>query len=67
MTALTARRRHPLAGVVVLLLGLALIGSLYAAFAPSSEARVPATTVDDPVAEGKALIAIGCSSCHGLG
>jgi ubiquinol-cytochrome c reductase cytochrome c subunit len=67
MTALTARRRHPLAGVVVLLLGLALMGSLYAAFAPSSEARVPATTVDDPVAEGKALFAIGCSSCHGLG
>jgi ubiquinol-cytochrome c reductase cytochrome c subunit len=67
MTALTARRRHPLAGVVVLLLGLVLMGTLYAAFAPPSEARVPTVAQPDLVAEGRDLFTIGCSSCHGLG
>jgi ubiquinol-cytochrome c reductase cytochrome c subunit len=65
MTALAARRRHPLAGVVVLLLGLVLVGGLYAALAPESQAGVQ-TASSTQVEEGKDLFAIGCSSCHGL-
>jgi ubiquinol-cytochrome c reductase cytochrome c subunit len=35
---LSRRRRGPLTGVVLLLLGLAISGGLYAAFSPSSSA-----------------------------
>ncbi|MGW0901619.1 cystathionine beta-lyase, partial [Streptomyces goshikiensis] len=35
MKKLSARRRHPLAAVVVLLFALAVTGGLYAAFAPA--------------------------------
>lgn len=65
MTALAARRRHPLAGVIVLLFGLLLVGGLYAAFAPTSQAGVQ-TAASTQVEEGEALFTIGCSSCHGL-
>ncbi|MCW2770351.1 MAG: cytochrome, partial [Aeromicrobium sp.] len=34
MRKLSTRRRHPLAGFVVLLLGLVVAGGLYSAFAP---------------------------------
>ena len=41
MTALAARRRHPAALVVLLVLGLFLVGGLYAAFAPKASAVAP--------------------------
>src|SRR4028119_646568 len=34
MRSLSTRRRHPLAGVLVLLLGLLTVGALYSALAP---------------------------------
>jgi len=40
---LSARRRHPLAALVVLLLALACTGGLYAVFAPAGKAQADDT------------------------
>jgi ubiquinol-cytochrome c reductase cytochrome c subunit len=66
VSAISARRRHPLAAVVVLLFTLVVIGSAYAAFAPESSAQARSST-STQVEEGRKLFAIGCASCHGLG
>jgi ubiquinol-cytochrome c reductase cytochrome c subunit len=65
MTALLARRRHPLAAVLVLAIGLFLVGGLYAAFAPSTKAQESSAS-STQIEEGKELFTIGCSSCHGV-
>ena len=67
MKKLSARRRHPLAAVVVLLLALAATGGLYAAFAPASKAQADTTAQSLAIDEGKKLYAVGCASCHGTG
>ncbi|MEU6661475.1 c-type cytochrome [Streptomyces sp. NPDC046821] len=67
MKKLSARRRHPLAAVVVLLLALAVTGGLYAAFAPASKAQADETAQSLAIDEGKKLYAVGCASCHGTG
>jgi ubiquinol-cytochrome c reductase cytochrome c subunit len=64
---LSARRRHPLAAVVVLLLALAATGGLYAAFAPASKAQADDTAQSLAIDEGKKLYSVGCASCHGTG
>jgi ubiquinol-cytochrome c reductase cytochrome c subunit len=64
---LSARRRHPLAAVVVLLLALAATGGLYAAFAPAGEAQAEETAQSLAIEEGKKLYTVGCASCHGTG
>jgi ubiquinol-cytochrome c reductase cytochrome c subunit len=64
---LSARRRHPLAAVVVLLLALAATGGLYATFAPASKAQADETAQSLTIEEGKKLYAVGCASCHGTG
>jgi ubiquinol-cytochrome c reductase cytochrome c subunit len=66
VSAISARRRHPLAPIAVLLVALLTLGVVYAAFAPESSAGVRAAT-STQVEEGKKLFAIGCASCHGLG
>jgi ubiquinol-cytochrome c reductase cytochrome c subunit len=64
---LSARRRHPLAAVVVLLLALAATGGLYAVFAPASKAQADETAQSLAIEEGKKLYSVGCASCHGTG
>jgi ubiquinol-cytochrome c reductase cytochrome c subunit len=64
---LSARRRHPLAAVVVLLLALACTGGLYAAFAPADKAQADETAQSLAIKEGKKLYTVGCASCHGTG
>jgi ubiquinol-cytochrome c reductase cytochrome c subunit len=64
---LSARRRHPLAAVVVLLLALACSGGLYAVFAPGSKAQADETAQSLTIEEGKKLYSVGCASCHGTG
>ena len=59
------RRRHPLAGMLVLLLGLVAIGALYAALAPRTVQADDLADDADLVAEGRELFLIGCASCHG--
>ncbi|MFE6284110.1 c-type cytochrome [Streptomyces sp. NPDC057877] len=67
MKKLSARRRHPLAAVVVLLLALAATGGLYTAFAPAGKAQADETAQSLTIEEGKKLYAVGCASCHGTG
>lgn len=67
MKKLSARRRHPLAALVVLLLALACTGGLYAAFAPADKAQADETAQSLTIEEGKKLYSVGCASCHGTG
>ncbi|PWI18868.1 cystathionine beta-lyase [Streptomyces sp. Act143] len=67
MKKLSARRRHPLAALVVLLLALAATGGLYATFAPADKAQADETAQSLTIEEGKKLYAVGCASCHGTG
>ncbi|MET7702043.1 MULTISPECIES: cytochrome bc1 complex diheme cytochrome c subunit [unclassified Streptomyces] len=67
MKKLSARRRHPLAAVVVLLLALACTGGLYAAFAPASKAQADDTAQSLAIDEGKKIYSVGCATCHGTG
>jgi len=60
---LSAKRRSPMAGLLVVLLGLLLTGGAYALLSPASAETEEASqsTVD----QGRALFLVGCSSCHG--
>src|SRR4051794_18739377 len=61
---LAARRRHPLMGVALVLLGLLATGLVYAAVAPH---RADAATASaDDIAAGRKLFLANCSTCHGL-
>ena len=59
---LSRHRRGPLAGLLVLLLGLLLTGGLYAAFSP---AQAQADDNAAQVKQGRELFLVGCSFCHG--
>ena len=48
---------------MVLLLGLLMTGSLYAAFAPAQASQAESDTAQ--VAKGRELFLVGCSFCHG--
>ncbi|CAM3086838.1 MULTISPECIES: cytochrome bc1 complex diheme cytochrome c subunit [Dermacoccus] len=63
MSTLAARRRHPAALFVVLLLALVVTGGLYAAFAPKTAKAAGASAED--VKAGKQLFLSNCSTCHG--
>ncbi|HEY5820555.1 MAG TPA: cytochrome c [Propionibacteriaceae bacterium] len=65
MRFLSSRRRHPAAKVLMLVLGLFAMGALFSVFAPASQVSAD-TGNSQQVAEGKALFAVGCGSCHGL-
>jgi len=61
---LSRHRRRPIAGLLLLMLGLVLTGTLYAAFAPSSTAD-SAKSDDELAAQGRKLFLVGCAFCHG--
>jgi ubiquinol-cytochrome c reductase cytochrome c subunit len=61
---LSRHRRGPVAGLVVLLLGLLLSGGLYAALSPSSSASSAAND-EELVKQGRELFLVGCAFCHG--
>ena len=63
MRKLSTRRRHPIAGLVVLLVGLVVAGGLYAAFAPRAATAQETSSRD--VEAGRQLFLVGCASCHG--
>ena len=60
---ISRHRRGPLAGVVVLLLGLLMTGGLYAAFSPASADETASS--EDQIAKGRELFLVSCSFCHG--
>ena len=58
MKALSQRRRHPLAAVALLLLGLLVTGGLYAAVSGANEAKAATSTAGytpDDEAQGEKL------------
>ncbi|MEP9380996.1 c-type cytochrome [Nocardioides cheoyonin] len=61
---LSRHRRRPFAGLVLLLLALALTGGLYALLSPASSAQSDQTEADK-AAKGRALFLVSCSTCHG--
>ena len=60
---LSAKRRSPIAGLVVVLLGLLLTGGLFAVLSPASAQSGQAD--QSTIAAGRRLFLVGCSSCHG--
>lgn len=65
MRFLSRRRRHPLAGMVVLLLGLVLVGTAYSAFRPAV-ASESGKSDEQLINQGRQLYVVSCSSCHGM-
>lgn len=64
---LAARRRSPLALLVLLLLGLTFTGTAYAALQPTAAPGTSAATASaDEIAGGEQLFLANCASCHGL-
>ena len=63
MRKLSTRRRHPLAGFVVLMMGLVVAGGMYAALAPRPANAETASSQE--VEAGRQLFLISCASCHG--
>jgi ubiquinol-cytochrome c reductase cytochrome c subunit len=64
VNALAARRRHPAAIALLLLIGLLVTGGAYAFLAPKDANAAPSVAAD-AVAEGKNLFLSNCASCHG--
>jgi ubiquinol-cytochrome c reductase cytochrome c subunit len=67
VNALAARRRHPAAIAVLLLLGLLVTGGAYSFLAPKDARAASPTAAADAVAEGKGLFVANCATCHGVG
>ena len=68
MKALSQRRRHPLAAVALLLLGLLVTGGLYAVAGNVNEAKAQTTNFSaHDIEEGEKLFVANCATCHGIG
>lgn len=66
MKALSQRRRHPLAAVALLLMGLLVTGGLYAAAGSVNEAQASTVYSASDIEEGNKLFVANCATCHGL-
>ena len=64
-TSRPAGRRHPLATVALILVGLLTTGGAYAMFSSTAAAETTAVT-QATVEEGQALFAANCATCHGM-
>jgi len=66
--ALSQKRRHPLAAIALLLMGLLLTGGLYAVATTVNEAKASTAefTASD-TQEGQKLFEANCATCHGMG
>ena len=62
---LSAKRRSPFAGLVVVLLGLLLTGGVFSLVFSSANAEEQSSSSQSTVSEGRALFLVGCASCHG--
>ncbi len=67
MKTLARHRRSPLALLVLILLGLSMTGTAYAAMKPATQQAPTASAVQtqDDVEEGRRLFLANCASCHG--
>jgi ubiquinol-cytochrome c reductase cytochrome c subunit len=64
VNALAARRRHPAAIALLILVGLLIMGGAYSFLAPK-EANASAAVATATVEEGKDLFIANCATCHG--
>ena len=60
---ISRHRRGPLAGLLVLVMGLLLTGGLYTVFSPAQ--ATDRASNEEQVAEGRELFLVNCSFCHG--
>lgn len=68
MKALSQKRRHPLAVIALLLMGLLVTGGLYAVATTVNQAKASTTSYSaNDTAEGAKLFAANCATCHGMG
>ncbi len=65
MNSLAARRRHPAAIAVLLMLGLFLTGAVYAVVAPKDADATTKALPAQSIEEGRQLFLANCASCHG--
>jgi ubiquinol-cytochrome c reductase cytochrome c subunit len=66
---ITSRRRHPAAGYAILLLGLLLIGAIYASITgagTAASASPPAVADQAQVTAGRTIFLQDCATCHGF-
>lgn len=61
----TSGRRHPLATVALLAIGLMVTGGAYTLFTSTASAQAPAAS-GTTVEEGQKLYAANCATCHGV-
>lgn len=67
MKNLSARRRHPLAGLAVIAVMLGILGVGYAVLSPTAQAAGNSSNLStQQIATGKGLFTNNCSTCHGL-
>ncbi len=60
---ISRHRRGPLAGLLVLVTGLLLMGGLYTVFSPAQASE--SASNEELVAEGRELFLVNCAFCHG--
>jgi ubiquinol-cytochrome c reductase cytochrome c subunit len=65
---ITAKRRRPAASYAVVLLGLVLVGVIYAAITGSGEsaASTTPTASQAQIAKGRQIFQLTCATCHGM-
>jgi ubiquinol-cytochrome c reductase cytochrome c subunit len=65
---ITARRRRPVAGYAVVLLGLILVGAIYAVITGSGESSASTTPSASrtQILRGQQIFQLTCATCHGL-
>lgn len=66
MKALSQRRRHPLAAVALLLMGLLITGGLYVAAGSVNEAKAATGYTASDIEQGNKLFVANCATCHGM-
>ena len=66
MSWISARRRHPAAGYAAVLLGLVMVGVLYAAVTSTGGSASTSSASPSQIAQGQKLFSVTCSACHGL-
>jgi len=65
--ALSQKRRHPLAAIALLLMGLLVTGGLYAVATTVNQAKATTNFTANDVEEGGKLFESNCATCHGMG
>ena len=67
MSWITARRRHPAAGYIVIAFVLLLIGGGYAVVTSGdASAASPVAANSGQIAQGRSLFVEDCATCHGM-